>query len=208
MSIPSAFLTAPSVDDAVKLMAPGAVVVTGSVVTKSFSMTSRTGHVVDVIELYERIPEGSFCCTRCRRSCPLGILRDGEVSRAYALREMDDGGDTITFGGLICGDCVETCGREIGGGPGQVRCACLSETLYAPYDGPSILVTSFKELVERFQCYYSQSMQDGNLPSVLYQRYLARKVRIAMQDLVRRRRQRMPLAIPKIVSVLRGKQDD
>jgi hypothetical protein len=214
------FAKTPSVDTAVDLMEDGAITVTGSVVIKDLGMINRAvwdnyryiRTEVEIYEVFQEIPVGSFCCARCKVERTLGLTDEGCVHKAYALREMDDGGMTIAFGGLVCGSCVDGCGREFGGGPGQVRCASLSKRLY-DYDGHAVLTTDYKNLVMEFQDYrdggiWPTPMQDGNLPEVLYRRYLARKVSNALRSNVRLQKQlreRAPIAIPRIVDLLRRK---
>ena len=66
------------------------------------------------------VPFGTIRCALCQDDIHMNA-----VTRAYACREMNDGGSSLRFGGPICEACVNDPNNirdeDVGGLPDQVR---------------------------------------------------------------------------------------
>ena len=112
--------------DARALSATADVEITGSKIQSYLlfgrSYTYPRNKILTVSPKFKEYPEGSFTCSCCSAK--------SDLFHAYAIRLMDDGGMTLWHDGLVCAKCLEECPYEVGGWPGAVRIARLSNDLF------------------------------------------------------------------------------
>ncbi len=136
----------PSVAKALRKAEPDSIVIDKLTLVSTRQLVAENS-LLKVYEYRDWAVTGSARCARCQQQVRLCPKR-----KVYALREMDMGGETLAFNGLVCGPCIDDAldKSEIvfGGGPGCVRRACLKIDSAPHTDGVALQLTPTAELLD------------------------------------------------------------